>query len=273
MFPALTEIVICPPSPSSPLFSLIIRLLFVYFWLCAGVLRLRRAGAAFCCGGRASPCIGSSCRGAQALGAQASGVVAWGPRCSVWRVESSWTSDRTTALAGGHPSTVPTGESPFLPFLMATLVLFMVAIYPAKRLHFPSCCHPSVYLKVISETSTCKMLSQDSQEHSSEVPAKLVCSLLYPLPAFLYFLSRTWTGAVVLDTRWPWEWKSGLKLFNDMEPPLHLWMGFLCLYMTRRKSFSFSQVMAVWVFCLYVVETSPDKQKGATVGLTRICLT
>ena len=36
MFPALTEIVICPPSPSSPLFSLIIRLLFVYFWPCCG---------------------------------------------------------------------------------------------------------------------------------------------------------------------------------------------------------------------------------------------
>lgn len=240
-------------------YSFTLRLFLAVLWLslCAGVLRLPRAGAALCCGGRASRCIGSSCREAQALGDQASGVVAWGLRCSVWRVESSWTSDWTAALAGGHPSTVPTGESPFLPFLMATLVLFMVVIYP--YIHFPSCCRPSVYLKVISETSTCKMLSQDSQEHSSEVPAKLVCSLFYPLPAFLYFLSRTWTGAVVLDTRWPWEWKSGLKLFNDMEPPLHLWMGFLCLYMTRRKSFSFTQVMAVWVFCLYVVETSPDK--------------
>lgn len=239
-------------------YSFTLRLFLAVLWLslCAGVLRLPRAGAALCCGGRASRCIGSSCE-AQALGDEASGVVAWGLRCSVWRVESSWTSDRTAALAGGHPSTVPTGESPFLPFLMATLVLFMVVIYP--YIHFPSCCRPSVYLKVISETSTCKMLSQDSQEHSSEVPAKLVCSLFYPLPAFLYFLSRTWTGAVVLDTRWPWEWKSGLKLFNDMEPPLHLWMGFLCLYMTRRKSFSFTQVMAVWVFCLYVVETSPDK--------------
>ena len=66
-------------------FASVMVFFFFFFFGCigslllhAGFLSLRQAGAALCCGARASHCGGFSCCGARALGVRASVVVACG---------------------------------------------------------------------------------------------------------------------------------------------------------------------------------------------------
>ena len=103
----------------------------------AGFLQLRRVGATFRCGARASHCSGFSCCGARALGTWASVVVArrlgscgsWALECrlsscdtraqllrGMWDLPGPGIKPMSPALAGGFLTTAPPGKSlsPFL---------------------------------------------------------------------------------------------------------------------------------------------------------------
>ena len=107
--------------------------------------QLRRAGAALCCGTRASHCGGFSCCGARALGLQASAAVACGLSscgswalerrlnscgsraqllCGMWDLPGPGLEPVSPALAGGFLTTAPPGKSQQYPLLIVGSLRF-----------------------------------------------------------------------------------------------------------------------------------------------------